>query len=143
MLSSRLFRHLITVVLVIFLLSVKTTAQTTSTEVPKKTAEEWDTLKAFGANKKQEAVEFGKGLLKETDVKISQLKEKTVKLSDEAKAQYEKDLQTLKPVRDRAGIKLDEMKKASLSAWESTKKGFADAYKDLHQAYDKAAERFK
>ena len=73
MLSSRLFRLLIAVVLVIFLQSVETTAQTTSTEVPKKTAEEWDTLKAFGANKKQEAVEFGKGLLKETDVKISQL----------------------------------------------------------------------
>jgi hypothetical protein len=46
-------------------------------------------------------------------------------------------------VRDRAGIKLDEMKKASLSAWESTKKGFADAYKELQQTYHKTAERLK
>jgi hypothetical protein len=116
LLSSRIFRLLISAVLVIFMQSVTTIAQTTSTEVPKKAADEWDTLKAFGSDKKQEAVEFGKGLLKETDGKISQLKEKTVKLSDEGKTQYEKDLQALKPARDRAGIKLDEMKKASLSA---------------------------
>jgi hypothetical protein len=35
------------------------------------------------------------------------------------------------------------MEKSSASAWDDTKKGFADAYKDLHQAYGKAVAQFK
>jgi hypothetical protein len=35
------------------------------------------------------------------------------------------------------------MGKASASAWDSAKDGFADAYKDLHQAYDKAVKKLK
>lgn len=82
-------------------------------------------------------------MIKETDAKISHLEEKSAKVSDEARAQYDKEIKDLKAVRECVAAKLDEMKKASASAWDSTKKGFADAYKDLHQAYEKAAERFK
>ncbi len=35
------------------------------------------------------------------------------------------------------------MSKASASSWDSAKQGFADAYKDLSQSYDKAAARLK
>jgi glutamate synthase domain-containing protein 1 len=143
LLQLRCFNLLIVLTLVIFLQSTIAAAQTTSEDVSKKATEVWDTLKAYGAEKKQEAVTYGNGLLKEADSKLTQLEEKSAKISGEAKTQYEKEMKDLKSGREHAATKLEEMKKASASAWDSTKKGFADAYKALQQAYAKAAGRFK
>ena len=44
---------------------------------------------------------------------------------------------------DAAAAKLDKMEKDSGSAWNDAKQGFADAYRDLQNAYDKAVGQFK
>jgi Spy/CpxP family protein refolding chaperone len=117
--------------------------QTTSTDVSKKTGEAWDAVKSYTMDKKNEAVAQGKQLVKETDDKIKQLEGKASKASGEAKVQYDKEIKDLKAKRAQAARKLDEMSKASAASWDSAKQGFADAYKDLHQSYDKAAARLK
>jgi hypothetical protein len=49
----------------------------------------------------------------------------------------------LKAKRAQASKKLDEMGKASEAAWDEAKNGFADAYKDLQDSYDKAVKKLK
>jgi hypothetical protein len=117
--------------------------QTTSADISKKAGETWNAIKAYGADKQKEAVAHGKALMKEADAKIAELEDKSAKASGDAKAQYEKQIKNLKASRDNASAKLTEMEKSSASAWDATKNGFADAYKDLHQAYGKAVEQFK
>jgi hypothetical protein len=118
-------------------------AQTTAKDVSKKTAEAWDAVKAYTVDKQKDAVAYGRKLVRETDAKIDALEREAAKASGEVKAQRDRDIKELKAKRAQAAKKLDEMGKASASAWDSAKDGFADAYKDLHQAYDKAVKKLK
>lgn len=118
-------------------------AETTTKDVSKKTAEAWDTVKSYTADKKTDAVAYGRKLVRETDAKISALEREAAKASGEIKAQRDKDIKELKTKRAQAAKKLDEMGKATASAWDSAKDGFADAYRDLHLAYDKAVAKLR
>ena len=51
-------------------------------------------------------------------------------------------LTILKKKRANASKKLDELEKSSASTWNSAKHGFAEAYKDLLDAYHEAAKKF-
>jgi hypothetical protein len=117
--------------------------QTTGKDVSKKAADAWDTVKAYTVEKKNEAVAYSKKLVSESDTKIKQLEAKASKASGDTKVEYDKVVKDLKAKRLQASKKLDEMGKATGAAWDSAKEGFADAYKDLHEAYEKAAAKFK
>lgn len=105
--------------------------------------ETWDQVKSFTIEKKDAALEYGKGLVREADAEIKELEEKAAKSTGETKAAYERNIKELKEKRAKAGVKLDDMGKATANAWDATKEGFADAYKDLRQSYNKAIESFK
>jgi len=117
--------------------------QGTGKDVSKKAADAWDTVKAYTVEKKNDAVAFSKKLVNETDTKIKQLEGKASKASGDTKVEYDKAVKDLKAKRVQASKKLDEMGKATGAAWNDAKDGFADAYKDLHEAYEKAAAKFK
>ncbi|MGH7334309.1 MAG: hypothetical protein ACREKS_16505 [Candidatus Rokuibacteriota bacterium] len=117
--------------------------QTTATDVSKKTAEAWEALKDYTVEKKKDAVAYGQKLVKESDGKIKELEGKASTASGDLKAQYDKGIKDLKAKRAHATRKLDEMGKASASAWEDAKQGFADAYRELYQAYGKIVAQFK
>jgi hypothetical protein len=119
------------------------TSAQTAKDVQKKTTDAWEAFKEYSHAKKNEAVAYGKKLMREADAKIRQLEGKASKASGDAKVTYEKAIKDLKAKRAEAGKKLDEMGKASASSWEAVKQGFADAYKDLHQSYEKAIAQFK
>ncbi|MGH8724810.1 MAG: hypothetical protein ACREU1_08110 [Burkholderiales bacterium] len=135
--------NIITVVLAAVLGQPPALAQTTAKDVSKKTAEAWDTLKSYTVDKKNDAVGYGRKLVRDTDRKIKELEGKAAKASGEVKAQYDREIKDLKARRAKASKKLDEMGKATGAAWDSAKDGFADAYRELHEAYDKAAAKFK
>jgi hypothetical protein len=116
---------------------------TTAADVSRQTSETWNTIKAYTVDKKSEAVAYGKQLMKETDEKIAQLEAKASKASGEAKDTYDKQIADLKVTRANTAAKLDEMEKKSGGAWNEAKQGFADAYKDLQNAYGKAVGKFK
>ena len=118
-------------------------AQTTTKDVSKKTEEAWDDVKSYTVDRKNDAVALGKKLVRDTDREIKELDRKAAKASDEAKAQIRSDMKVLRAKRAAAAKKLDEMGKASAEAWDNAKNGFADAYRDLHQAYSRAVEKLK
>jgi hypothetical protein len=117
--------------------------QTTGADVSKQAGETWNTIKSYTLDKKSEAVAYGKQLMKDTDAKIAQLETKASTASGEAKVDYDKQIDHLKVVRANTAAKLDKMEKESGGAWNEAKQGFADAYKDLQRAYNKAAGKFK
>jgi hypothetical protein len=118
-------------------------AETTTKDVSKKTTEAWNTVRSYTVEKKDEAVAYGRKLVRDADREIGSLEKKAAKSSGEVKAQFQSDIQELKAKRAAASKKLDEMGKASSSAWDDAKNGFADAYKDLHDSYNKAVKKLK
>jgi len=112
-------------------------------QAPAFAADDWDKVKSYSVEKKNEAVAYGKKLVREADRGIKNLERDAGKQSDEAKANFQKDVKELKVKRAEASKKLDEMGKASSAAWDEAKSGFADAYKDLHDSYDRAVKKLK
>ena len=103
----------------------------------------WDKVKSYSVEKKNDAVAYGRKLVRDTDRQIGSLERRAAKASGEAKAQLEADVQELKAKRAAAAKKLDEMGKASGAAWDEAKDGFADAYKDLRDSYERARKKLK
>ena len=110
---------------------------------PAYAADTWDNVKSYTVEKKDEAVAYGRKLVRQSDREIKQLERKASKASGEAKAQFQSDVKELKAKRAEASKKLDEMGKASSSAWDEAKNGFADAYQDLQDSYHKAVKKLK
>lgn len=102
-----------------------------------------DTVQAYTVEKKDQALAYGKKVVREADRKIGELEKDAAKAKGEIKAEYQKDIKELRAKRAQAARKLDEMGKASAAAWDDAKTGFADAYKDLHQAYNRAVAKLK
>ena len=110
---------------------------------PTMAADTLDNIKSYTVEKKDEAVAYGRKLVRETDREIDALERKASKASGEAKAQFRSDIKELKAKRNEASKKLDQMGKATAGAWDEAKNGFADAYKDLQDGYDKAVKKLK
>ena len=110
---------------------------------PAYAADTWDNVKSYTVEKKDEAVAYGRKLVRQSDREIKQLERKASKASGEAKAQFQSDVKELKAKRAEASKKLDEMGKASSSAWDEAKNGFADAYQDLQDSYHNALKKLK
>lgn len=106
-------------------------------------ADAWDTVKTYTVEKKDDAVAYGKKLVRQTDREIKALDRKAAKASGEVKAQFQSDVKELKVKRAEAAKKLDEMGKASGAAWDEARNGFADAYQDLQDSYHKAVKKLK
>ena len=98
-----------------------------------------ETIKSYTIEKKNEAVAHGKKLVSDLDVKIKDLESRISRDTSSAKSDLQRQLSELKAKRAQAGKKLDELGKATAESWDSVKHGFADAYKDLQTAFDKAA----
>jgi len=110
---------------------------------PALAADDWDKIKSYTVEKKNEAVAYGRKLVRQTDREIKDLDQKAAKASDEAKAQFKSDVKELKAKRKEASKQLDEMGKATSAAWDEAKNGFADAYKDLQDSYEKAVRKLR
>ena len=106
-------------------------------------ADAWHTIRAFSVDKKDEAVSYGKKLLRDGDAQIGRLEAGAGKMSGEAKVAWDKQMRNLKQARAVTAVKLEGMEKATGSAWNDAKQGFADAYRDFRKTYDKATGRSK
>jgi hypothetical protein len=116
-------------------------AQTSSSDVSKKAHDAWVTFKSYVSHQKDDATEHGKELLKDADDKIEEMEKKAANASGESKVKYQESIKKLKKMRSNIAKKLDELEKSSPDNWEATKHGFADAYKDLHNAYEEATDK--
>jgi Spy/CpxP family protein refolding chaperone len=120
-----------------------TSAQTTSKDVGQKASETGEAIKDYTIEKKNEAVAQAKKLTASLDAKIKDLEAEASKQTGEAKAKAQAQLRDLKAKRAAASRKASDLGKATKASWERAKEGFADAYRDLATAYEKAAAEFK
>ena len=102
-----------------------------------------DAIKGYTVDKKNEAVKYAKKLVSDLDTKIKDLDAQVSRDTSAAKADGQRQLKELKATRDKTAKKADDLGRASAESWDSVKNGFADAYKDLHRAYDNAVASFK
>ena len=143
MVRSTIFVLLIGAMISMFAHPTLVIGKTTSTDVSEKAHNAWETFKAYIVEQKHEAVEHGKELLKKADAKIEEMESNAAKASGDTKAEYQKSIKKLKKMRANASKKLDKLEKSSASTWDSAKDGFAEAYKDLYDAYKEATEKFE
>jgi Spy/CpxP family protein refolding chaperone len=118
-------------------------AQTTSKDVSQKASETGEAIKDYTVEKKNEAVAHAKKLTADLDAKIKDLEAEAAKQTGEAKAKAQAQLRDLKAKRAVASRKAGDLGRATKASWDRAKEGFADAYRDLATAYDKAAAEFK
>ncbi len=102
-----------------------------------------DKIKSYSVEKKNEAVAYGKKITSDLDAKIKALEAQVARDTSSAKADAQRELKELKAKRAETSKKLNELGRATAQSWDATKQGFADAYKDLQQAYDKAVASLK
>ena len=118
-------------------------AQTTSQDVSQKASETGQAIKDYTVEKKDEAVAHAKKITADLDAKIKDLEAQASKQTGEIKAKSQAQIKDLKAKRTKASQKVTELSRATKASWDKAKEGFADAYRDLASAYDKAVAEFK
>lgn len=118
-------------------------AQTTSKDVSQKASETGQAIKDYTVEKKDEAVAHAKKVTADLEAKIKDLEAQASKQTGEIKAKSQAQIKDLKAKRTKASEKVTELGRATKASWDRAKEGFADAYRDLASAYDKAAAEFK
>jgi predicted nucleic acid-binding Zn-ribbon protein len=102
-----------------------------------------DKSSGYTYEKKNEAMTHGKKLMSDFDVKMKELEAQISRDASATKADAQRQMKELKAKRAETSKQLDELGHASAQSWDSMKKSFANAYKDLQHSYDKAAASFK
>jgi hypothetical protein len=127
----------------VVVMSATPIAAQTSTATTDKSASTTDRMRSYSVEKKKEAVTFGKKMMSDFDKQMKDLERQVSRDTTSAKADAQRQLKDLKAERAATGKKLDDLGHASAQSWETTKHGFADAFKDLQQSYDKTVAGLK
>jgi Skp family chaperone for outer membrane proteins len=99
----------------------------------------WEKIKSYAHDRKTEAVAEGKKMIAATDRQIAALKKEIAQSTGEARKAHEQNMKELQAKRQVAQAELVKMQKSAARTWDATKEGFSNAYRDLQQAYEKAA----
>jgi hypothetical protein len=118
-------------------------AQTTSKDVSQKASETGQAIKDYTVEKKDEAVAHAKKITADLEAKIKELEAQASKQTGEIKAKSQARIKELKAKRTKASQKVTELNRATKASWDKAKEGFADAYRDLAAAYDRAVAELK
>ncbi len=118
-------------------------AQTTGKDVGQKASETGQAIRDYSVEKKDEAVAHARKITADLEAKIKDLEAQAARQTGEVKARSQAQLKELKAKRAKASQKASELGRATKASWEKAKEGFADAYRDLASAYDRAAAEWK
>ena len=139
----RIIPALVVTISVLATSAVLVPAQTTSKDVSQKASETGQAIKDYTVEKKDEAVAHAKKITADLEARIKELEAQASKQTGEIKAKSQAQIKDLKAKRTKASQKVTELSRATKASWERAKEGFADAYRDLASAYDRAAAEFK
>ena len=117
--------------------------RTTTGEVGQKASETGQAIRDYTVEKKDEAVAHAKQATADLEAKIKDLEAQAAKQTGELKAKSQAQIKDLKAKRAKASRKAADLGRATKASWEKAKEGFADAYRDLASAYDRAAAEWK
>ena len=100
-------------------------------------------IRDYTVEKKDEAVAYAKKATADLEAKIKELEAQASKQTGELKAKSQAQIKDLKIKQAKASEKATELSRATAKSWDKAKEGFANAYRDLAVAYDKAVAEFK
>lgn len=121
--------------------------QTASVEAIKQDTQDLlESLKAYGADQRQEAVEATKTALEAADKRIdtlqTRLDDNWDTMSEAAREKAQASMKALRERRTQVAEWYGSMKTSSESAWDEIKEGFAQAYQALDEAWDDTVQAF-
>jgi len=91
---------------------------------------------------REEYVKKFKTKLDEFDADIDKLEAKARDAQADAQAQYHKQIESMREMRDEAMTRYSEMQSATADAWEAMAKGSEKAWNDWLAALDEARSKF-
>ena len=118
-------------------------AQTSARDVAQKGSETGEAIRDYAVERKDEAIAHARKLAADLDARIKELESQAGTEAGEAKTKSKQMIKDLKAKRTKVSRKLRDLTKASKASWDAAKNGFADAYRDLAVAYDKAVAEIK
>ena len=98
----------------------------------------WEKFKTYTHAQKAEAVAQGKKAMAEIDQKIADMQKQVKQAGADTKAANAANMKELQEKKKVVKAELNKLEKSSSNAWDATKEGFSNAFKDLGTAYDKA-----
>ena len=119
--------------------SLPISAPTQSKDVAQKASETVEAIKSYTIEKKDEALAYAKKLGADVDAKIKELEAQAARQTGEAKAKSQALIKDLKAKRAQASQKASELSRATRASWDKAKNAFADAYREVVAAYERAA----
>ncbi len=122
------------------------TDKPTMQDVKKEMAEAVETIKHYSADQRDEAVDKAKAVMDDLDAKIDKLETSIHKqwatMDKTARHKAQAALDRLKQHRKEMAESYKALQQSTAGAWEHVKKGFADSYMDLQDAWQKAEKEF-
>jgi len=113
-------------------------------EVRQKMAETAEAIKAYGADKRDEAAKKAKAALDMLDARIETLEEQSaknyLKMDKAARERSRATMKVLHAQRVKVAEWYGGLKNSSADAWEEMRRGFMDAYKSLQRGWEKAEQ---
>lgn len=114
-------------------------AETAGSEVRQEFAEAFATLEAYSYHQRDRALERAEQMLLRLDREIEALENKLNDswrvMSESARERASQSSQALRRSRDRLEAQYQALKQSSETAWDQLKDRFADAYRDLDDAW--------
>lgn len=111
--------------------------------VSQKASETVEEIRGYSVEKKDEAVAYAKKVGADVDARIKELKAEAARQTGEARARSHALIKDLEAKRAEAGKKATEMSRATKASWDKTKNAFAEAYREVAAAYDRAAAEIR
>lgn len=106
-----------------------------------------EAIKNYSIEKRDEAAQKAREALDELDARINSLETQIDKdwdkMSKSAREQARKSMKALHRQRIKAAEWYGSLQSSTANAWEHTKKGFSEAYRDLKNAWEKAEREYR
>jgi len=149
--TNRLRTLILVPVLLLFCAAVSVAGhqekRTTAADVKEKAAETYEVLKDYTLQQRDEAMSAAREKMAELDVQMDELENSLDEhWQDMGVAAREKKREALKALRhERQEVSewYGGMRHSSAEAWEDVKKGFAQSYDRMEDAFKDAARKFK
>jgi len=120
--------------------------KTSIEEIKQETQDLLQALKAYTVDQRDEAIHETKAALNNLDKRIDALEtrvdERWDKMDKAAREKARASLKELRKQRTQVAEWYSSLKSSTVDAWEHMKKGFSDAYRALHDAWEKSEKEF-
>jgi hypothetical protein len=118
-------------------------AETTVEDVTREVREAGEAAAAFSKERAEELRKDLEDRLAEFDVRIATLRERGDELSEEARREWQAQMERVAEKRDALESELQALQGASADAWQEIERGVNAAWGELEEAYESAAAEFE